>query len=161
MKNSFLHIGLALCILSFSSCIEHTKEDHKTDLRFDVPESSKPLEAVENSKVRIFKGNIPCADCSGIEQRLVLKGDTLGVYRLSEVYKNATDDGDGHLVSRGEWKIVNKKGKSTLYIYQGHLGDSVRTACYEYSDKKLVQNDMDGEPIKSKWNYALKRVRSN
>lgn len=153
--------GIVMGLVLFTSCTEHKKiEKSEPKSRFETdlvkPES---LEQKTYKTVRIYAGTIPCADCSGIEQRLVLKGDTAGVYRLSEVYKNATEDGDAHLVSTGEWKIgQSKKTKDKILVLsQGHMGDSTRVARYKFSDKKLVQTSLDEDTIKTSWSYILKR----
>ncbi len=158
-KQIWISIGFVSLVV-LSSCIEHSKKEKpgKTNKQEETSDHNQ-FEEKEYKGLRVYSGKIPCADCSEIQQRLVLKGDTIGVYRLTEVYKNATEDGDATIVSTGEWKLKKTAKEEHLIISQGHLGDSIRTASYTFTDKKLVQRDLDGETIKTTWNYVLKRSK--
>lgn len=144
-----------------ASCIEHTKDEgSKTTRLTSTKDEQKFIKEKTYTGLRIYTGKIPCADCSGIEQRLVLKGDTIGIYRLTENYKNATEDGDANIVSTGEWKIIKTKTDRQLYISQGHIGDSMRTARYEFQESKLYQTQLDGQAVKPKYLYTLKKTKN-
>ena len=157
-KQVWISLGLTSIIL-LSSCIEHKKKEKPSSKAPVSKEESKFVADKDYKVLRIYSGRIPCADCSGIEQRLVLKGDTMGIYRLTEVYRNATEDGDATIVSTGEWKIKNTEKERKIFLSQGHLGDSIRTASYVFTDKKLVQKSIDDETITSAWNYTLRRSK--
>ena len=157
-KHIWVSVGLTSLIV-LSSCIEHKKEEKTSSKTSESKEEGKFIAEKDYKVLRIYAGKIPCADCSGIDQRLVLKGDTMGIYRLTEIYRDATEDGDATIVSTGEWKLKKTPKESKLILSQGHLGDSIRTASYTFSDKKLIQKDMDGETIKTTWNYTLKRSK--
>ena len=157
-KQIWISIGFVSLVLS--SCIEHSKKEKSgSDNKQEEISEQNQLQEKEYKGLRIYSGKIPCTHCAEIQQRLVLKGDTIGVYRLTEVYKNATEDGDATIVSTGEWKLKKTPKEKQLIISQGHLGDSIRTASYTFTDKKIVQRDLDGETIRTSWNYVLKRSK--
>lgn len=160
MRKRIWACATLMSLIVLSSCIEHKKEEKTDNTTTDNKEERKFIAEKDYKTLRIYAGKIPCADCSGIDQRLVLKGDTMGVYRLTEIYRDATEDGDATIVSTGEWKVLKSSKQKKIMLSQGHLGDSIRVSTYDFSDKKVVQNNMDGEPIKTTWNYTLKRVSS-
>ena len=160
MKSNNILLVFCLSIV-LTSCIEHTKDQKKTAPgTIDIKGEQQFIKEKTYTGLRIYIGKIPCADCSGIEQRLVLKGDTVGIYRLTEIYKDATEDGDATVVSTGEWKITKTKAQDQLYISQGHIGDSMRTARYEFAESKLYQTELDGEAVKPKYLYTLKKTKN-
>ena len=144
-----------------SGCIEH----RPADTIYVAPE---PL--IENHRepelkgLRVYEGKVPCADCPSVEQRLALKGDTAGIFRLTETFKDATEDGgDEVLVTTGEWKSyrMDEDGnrKTVYYLSEGDILDSTRVQRYEVSDDKIVQRDIDGKPIAKPSGYTLKLIR--
>lgn len=145
-----------LIVLLSGSCIEHRTDDQIVSL----DQEQKAPEKVDKPKgKRVYKGKIPCADCSGIEQQLVLRGDTAGVFRLTEIYKDATEDGDEVIVTTGAWKYYSKKKqKKILFLSEGTLKDSSRYQRYLVDGAQLTQLDFNGEWIKSTNNYKLKLV---
>jgi hypothetical protein len=160
MKSNNILLVFCLSIV-LTSCIEHTKDEKKTATRTIATKGEQQfIKEKTYTGLRIYIGKIPCADCSGIEQRLVLKGDTVGIYRLTETYKDATEDGDATVVSTGEWKITKTKTQNQLYISQGHIGDSMRTARYEFTESRLYQTELDGDTVKPKYLYTLKKTKN-
>lgn len=147
MKIVVILIGL----ITLSACIEHQKQQqaHKKS-------AASTLQHRHYRMVRKFKGTIPCADCSGIEQQLILKGDSIGVYRLIETYKDAGEDGDAVIISSGEWKLTTANNDQQLYLSQGSLQDSSRIMRYEYKKSVLHQLELDGAAIESKYAYSLR-----
>lgn len=145
-----------LIVLLSGSCIEHRPDNH-TIVREN---EQQPAEKVDKPKgKRVYEGKIPCADCSGIEQHLVLRGDTAGVFRLTEVYKDATEDGDEVIVTTGAWKYYKKKQQEKiLFLSEGTLKDSSRYQRYLVNGSQLTQLDFNGQWIKSSNNYKLKLV---
>jgi len=155
------NILLVFCLsIGLTACIEHTKAEKTKDTRtVGTKEEQQFIKEKTYKGLRIYVGKIPCVDCSGIEQRLVMKGDTIGVYRLTEVYKDATEDGDATIVSTGEWKFENPSKKSMI-ISQGHLGDSTRVATYICDGNKMIQTTLDGETVQPKYLYTLRKVKT-
>jgi len=158
-----LNIGLlaVVGVCCLSSCIEHQRKTEADKTETVSKSEEKFIKEKNYSGIRVYSGRIPCEDCSGIEQRLVLKGDTLGIYRLTEVYKDATEDGDAVLVSTGEWEFrgKNKKDPEIMYLSQGHIRDSVRVASYEFKKDRILQLDLNGESVNNKASYSLRLLK--
>lgn len=158
-----LNIGLlaVVGVCCLSSCIEHQRktEDDKTEKNTKSEQTF--IKEKNYPGIRIYSGRIPCEDCSGIEQRLVLKGDTMGIYRLTEVYKDATEDGDAVLVSTGEWEFrgKNMSAPEIVYLSQGHIGDSVRVASYQYKKDRILQLELNGDSVTNKASYSLRLLK--
>lgn len=151
---------IGILALSITACIEHRPED-TTFVAEGVKTEIKP--ARKTKGLRVYAGTTPCADCSAIEQRLALKGDSSGVYRLTETFRQATEDGDAVLVSNGEWKrlvVRAETGKIPIYyLSQGDIRDSSRIIRYQIYPSKITQLDMEGEPIENPGLYTLKQVK--
>ena len=86
----------------------------------------------------------------------MLKGDSIGIYRLTETYKDAGEDGDAVIISSGEWKLITENNAQQLYLSQGTLQDSSRIMRYEYNKSVLHQLELDGAQIESKFAYTLR-----
>jgi copper homeostasis protein (lipoprotein) len=151
MKRTHLFL-LLVVLVSFYSCIEHQKERESEPKK----PASSTLRERHYKTVRVYNGVIPCADCSGIIQKLVLKGDSIGIYRLTETYKDAGEDGDAVIISSGEWKLITENNAQQLYLSQGSLQDSARIMRYEYNKSVLHQFELDGAQIESKFAYTLR-----
>lgn len=149
-------------VLILGACIEH-REDEKKPVKISAAskEEEKYIRDKDYKVFRIYEGEIPCEDCDGIQQRLVVKGDTTGIFRLTETYKNATEDGDATLVCSGQWKMVRNKSKDLLVLSQGGINDSVRRMEYEFHPKEIIQLSLDENRFKNTHAYHLKMVRHN
>lgn len=159
-----LNIGLLafVSVCCLGSCIEHQRKTESTKSEQTTSKAEEKFIKEKNyTGIRVYSGRIPCEDCSGIEQRLVLKGDTVGIYRLTEVYKDATEDGDAVLVSTGEWEFrgKNKKEPEILFLSQGHIGDSVRVASYEFKKDRILQLELNGDSVGNKASYSLRLLK--
>lgn len=155
MKRILLILTL---LLVFGSCIEHRPNDGVVKSEVTSQRSEKPSKL---KGTKVYEGKIPCADCSGIDQHLVLRGDTTGVFRLTETYRDATEDGDEVIVTTGSWKYYkNKTTGKVLFLSEGSLKDSTRIQRYKVSGAYITQLDFDGEWINSTNNYRLKLVSS-
>lgn len=155
-------VGIWMLAVVFTSCVEHRPDEPQVNSG-DTKEDKAFIAEKTYAGFRIFEGKIPCADCAAIQQRLVIKGDTLGIYRLTEIYKDASEDGDATIISTGEWKFQkNKKSnKRELYLSQGHIGDSVRVSTYAWFNNSIRLLDDDGEAIQSTSNYTLKLTKKS
>lgn len=164
MNNRIKDWGIAIISSLFlnASCIEHRAEvKHSRKPDSSKQDEEKYIHDTDYKTFRIYEGNIPCEDCSGIEQRLVVKGDTLGIFRLTETYKNATEDGDATIVCSGQWKKVKQKNKEILVLSQGSLSDSVRRMEYDFHSKEIVQISLDDNRFKNTSEYHLRLVRQS
>lgn len=151
--------GSILTAVVFTACIEHRPPDNiisEEPTKIAAPKPQKGL--------RVYEGTVPCTDCRGIYQRLALKGDSSGVYRLTETYKRGiNEDGDAVIVTTGAWKRFQKKsdsGSTTIfYLSEGTIKDSSRIVQYADETHSIVQLDLDGESIPNRKAYRLKLVK--
>jgi copper homeostasis protein (lipoprotein) len=151
--------GSILTAVVLSACIEHRPPENVISdepAKTDAPKPQKGL--------RVYEGTIPCADCRGIYQRLALKGDSSGVYRLTETYKRGiNEDGDAVIVTTGAWKRFQKKtdsGMATIYyLSEGNIQDSSRIVQYAVETSSIVQLALDGESIPNRKAYTLKLTK--
>jgi copper homeostasis protein (lipoprotein) len=161
MNSRFKFLGvLASVLITLNGCIEHREESKSFHSKPTSKEEQKFLKDKLYKSYRIYEGTIPCENCDKIEQRLVIKGDTAGIFRLSETYINATEDGDAMLVCSGEW-VFSSSNRSTIYLSVGKIADSVRTMEYKTKNHGLQQMRADDELILKPENYRLKMVKSS
>lgn len=152
-------VSVGICLLS--GCIEHKTE---AVIKFKDEHEKKFIEKEENidyKGYKIFEGKIPCETCDGISQRLVLKGDTVGIYRLTEIYDKAGNEVDPTLISTGQWRNETQNSKKILVLSQGKMNDSIRRMEYELRPNMLVQISLDEELIANKNAYHLKLVKKS
>jgi copper homeostasis protein (lipoprotein) len=113
----------------------------------------------------VYKGTMPCADCSGLETvlRLYAKGKfdtTYAFYVRTQTYSGAPH-GDITLSDRGEWTVL--RGDATdpdATVYQLNPDDEQHSEALLVHDKgtALEQLDRDLKPIETTMNLTLKRV---
>lgn len=159
MNSLFVIVG---SLMALTACIEH-REEKKSPVKQSTAnkEEEKYITDKDYKVFRIYEGEIPCEDCDGIQQRLVVKGDTVGIFRLTETYRNATEDGDATLVCSGQWKKIKANEKEILILSQGGINDSVRRMEYESRPKEIVQLSLDENRFKNTAAYHLKLVRKS
>lgn len=163
MNNQIKFLGILGSVLfTLNGCIEHRAQEKFSRLRTkNNPEEEKFIQDTDYKTFHIYEGTIPCEDCDEIEQRLVVKGDTVGIFRLTETYKNATEDGDATIVCSGQWKKVTAKTKTVIVLSQGSLSDSVRRMEYEYHPSEMFQLSLDENRFKNPRAYRLKMIRKS
>jgi copper homeostasis protein (lipoprotein) len=113
----------------------------------------------------VYKGTMPCADCSELETvlRLYAKGKfdtTYAFYVRTQTYRGAPH-GDVTLSDRGEWTVL--RGDATdpdATVYQLNPDDEQHSEALLVQDKgaALEQLDRDLKPIETTMNVTLKRV---
>ena len=92
----------------------------------------------------VYKGEFPCGDCTGIDNKMTLNADSTFV--LETVYKGKGDDRvfkDSGRYSVKERKLVLKLKKSPFK--------------YEIGDNFIELLDIDGNKIVSELNYKLSK----
>jgi len=155
---------LTIIAIGMTGCIEHRPENEP------IPGNERQIvySYMKHDKLkglRVYEGTIPCADCSGIYQRLALKGDSTGIFRLTETYRDATEDGDEVIVTTGSWKrykvVRNNQIKEELYLSEGSFSDSSRIQRYACHDRKIIQLDLNGDSIESTKDYMLTLIRES
>lgn len=95
-----------------------------------------------------FTGTMPCADCPGIDTRLVLSAD--GTYKLHETYRDRLGgfDGDGTWTAEDDGKRIrldpnSKNAPDRLFAVKGK--------------DEIESLDLEGKPIVSGAPHSLKR----
>jgi copper homeostasis protein (lipoprotein) len=157
---------LMILAIGMSGCIEHQSTAEKAPVNEqEVVYTYMKREREQLKGLRVYEGTIPCADCSGIYQRLALKGDTTGIFRLTETYRDATEDGDEIIVTTGSWKRYKVKNndatKEILYLSEGSFADSSRIQRYTCHDKKIMQVDLNGDSLERTSSYMLTLVKES
>ena len=88
----------ALAALALAGCGRSSEPDPVAGPESRAPQAGTPAEDFE----RTWLGVLPCADCDGIQTRLVLRGeDGARRYLLEETYLGV--EGDNAFVQEGEW----------------------------------------------------------
>jgi len=112
----------------------------------------------------VYKGTLPCADCSGLETvlRLYAKGKfdtTYAFFVRTQTYRGAPH-GDVTYSDRGDWAVL--RGDATeenATVYQLNPdGEHSESLLLQDNGSALVQLDRDLKPIDTKMNLTLKRV---
>jgi len=108
-----------------------------------------------------YRGNLPCADCSGIEETLILKCKApchSGRYVRRDKYLD-TPDGDVSNEHMGKWRLIPNitGGLDTLHFDY----DKPSIASWSvFSDKNTLKPlDKDKQPIEAPVDMSLRKKR--
>jgi uncharacterized lipoprotein NlpE involved in copper resistance len=107
-----------------------------------------------------YKGTLPCADCSGIENQLVLYRDQNGQptrYQLTQNYIGGKSNLT--VIDRGDWKIMpdsqkQAQGLDEIYVLSPEDPNSRRLFLHNAANA-IELLDQEGSRIDSKLNYTL------
>jgi copper homeostasis protein (lipoprotein) len=113
----------------------------------------------------VYKGTMPCADCSELETvlRLYAKGrfdTTYAFYVRTQTYRGAPH-GDVTISDRGEWTVLRGDAADPdATVYQLNPDDEQHSEALLVQDKgaALEQLDRDLKPIETTMNVTLKRA---
>lgn len=114
------------------------------------------------SKVAVYEGTRPCADCSGVETQLLLQRDELGhnSYVLRQTYIGRSTQA---FMSAGRWTMSVANGSSgtnghvaLIHLDSGRPADR-RTWRVE-NDRSLTLVAGSGKPPASGINFTIKRT---
>jgi copper homeostasis protein (lipoprotein) len=116
----------------------------------------------------VYKGTMPCADCSGLDTvlRLYAKGKfdtTYAFYVRTQTYRGAPH-GDVTFADRGEWTVLRGDAADPdATVYQLNPDDEQHSEALLVQEKgaALKQLDRDLKPIDTTMNVTLKRVPPN
>lgn len=96
----------------------------------------------KNSNVSgVYQGILPCANCDGIENKLILNNDL--TFQLETTYLGKGDEKP--FVKKGNYKIENQQLE--LLVKSGFK--------YQINDNYLELLDISGNKIESELNYKL------
>lgn len=115
----------------------------------------------------VYKGTMPCADCSGLETtlRLYAKSQydtTYAFFVRTQTYRGAPH-GDLTYSDRGEWGVERGDAtdpNATVYRLYPDNPQKAESLLVEQSGAALLQLDREGRRIDTKMNLTLKRVQS-
>jgi uncharacterized lipoprotein NlpE involved in copper resistance len=113
----------------------------------------------------VYKGTMPCADCSGLDTVLLLyaKGKfdtTYAFYVRTQTYRGAPH-GDVTFSDRGEWTVLRGDAADPdATVYQLNPDDEQHSEALLVQEKgaALKELDRDLKPIDTTMNVTLKRV---
>ncbi len=149
---------ITVLAILIAGCIEH--EPIPTTSKKITPISKDTLAVSEKlAGYTIYEGVIPCNNCLGISQKLLLKGDKKGVFRLTETYNKSGEELDPTVVCTGHWTTFARNNKQYLLLSQGSLEDSIRRMEYLVYAKKIKQTKLDEEVIPHTSMYELKLTK--
>ena len=97
----------------------------------------------------MFTGTLPCADCPGIDTRLVLAAD--GTYTITESYQKRSAP---EIKGDGTWTV--EENNQRLRLDPNSKSDNDRLFAI-LSNDEIRQLDLEGKPIESSLPYNLKR----
>ena len=97
-----------------------------------------------------FAGTLPCADCPGIDESLVLSAD--GSFELTDTYRERPGS---EQVLRGNWAL-EPDGRS-IRLDPGRK--DARDRLFAIDDDALVPLGADGEPTGAPGDPRLRRIR--
>jgi predicted secreted protein len=116
----------------------------------------------------VYKGTLPCGDCSGLDTvlRLYAKGKfdmTYAFFVRTQTYRGAPH-GDVVLSDRGDWAVL--RGDATdenATVYQLNPDEEEHSESLLLQDKgsALVQLGRDQKPIQTTMNLTLRRVNQS
>lgn len=147
-----------LCALSLSAC--KPKAPAETAAPPTEPVATAPaadaVPAAQRAPFDVkafagtFTGTLPCADCPGIDTRLVLGAD--GTYTITESYQERTAPA---LNGDGTWTVEENDRRLRLDPNSKEERDRLFAIL---SQDEIRQLDQEGKPIESSLPYNLKRA---
>lgn len=154
-KKLLLVLGASLLL---AACNDTPKEDVVTPAV--VEENTEAVFEREHTSQNsldwagIYKGQLPCADCEGINVELMLEED--GTYYYQQTYLE-TRDGDQTFDEQGSF-TWNKAGQ--VVTLEGTTGGPDGAVRYFVGENVLFPADKDGKiiEIESQFDYNLHKV---
>ncbi len=114
------------------------------------------------SIVDVYKGILPCSDCSGLQTELTLiheRNAGMGTYILKETYTGK----DRVVETKGEWThhrgIPGNKNATAIDLYDPANPDAASRYYLRLKDGSLKLLDKDLRAIKDEANYVLRKVK--
>lgn len=113
----------------------------------------------------VYKGMLPCADCSGLETTLRLyaksRFDTTYAYFVRTQTYVGAPHGDMTFSDRGEWGVERGDATdvdATVYRLNPENAERSESLLVQEGGAALLQLDREGKRIDTKMNLTLKRV---
>lgn len=152
--------GIALAVLSLSACKKEPAAEPAAaaPATAAAPAADPALEAAANPVVDFdmrafageFGGALPCADCAGIDTKIVLAGD--GTYTIDEIYQGKSADA---VKGDGNWTAEDNGHRLRLDPNSKNDADRLFEVL---GNNEIRLMDKDGNAIQGAQNYSLKRV---
>jgi copper homeostasis protein (lipoprotein) len=114
---------------------------------------------IENNSfntVFVYEGMLPCADCSGIDTRLIFIHDEL-IYILTEKYMGIMDGDDHTYSSYGPYNVMRGFGENPDAVVFVLNPESPEVSRHYLSDDPMAIRmlDRDMRPFETSLNYTL------
>lgn len=146
-KSFFLIVMLAITSLGFQSCGEAPKEPETTDAPAAEPApTADPAQAAVEQLAAFYTGNLPCADCDGIQTQLTLNADVQRSFTKEEQFQGKQP------------KTVNSDGTWTVEGNIVTLNGKTGAMKYQVTNEGLVGMNADGSLMDAS-KYLLKKVQ--
>ncbi|HLC87552.1 MAG TPA: copper resistance protein NlpE [Patescibacteria group bacterium] len=114
------------------------------------PPPVNPSQASDSQKPElngIYKGNLPCADCEGITETLILAED--GSYIIEDIYRGKSVK---PIRTQGKWSLVNKN------VLKLAPADGTQPEYFQIPDSTTLQMlDSNMQKIDSPFDQTLKK----
>lgn len=111
-----------------------------------------PTKTQTKDVTAVYKGTLPCADCSGIDTTLTLYNDE--TYTMSSIYQGKNDNKP--TIESGKWTTL--RGDATdpnATVYQLYQDNSQETQNYLVSGDQLKQLDANLNEVNAPFNTSL------
>lgn len=146
-------VPILLAVLALAACSREPAPAPTEPAPGRSAEATAATEAGENFE-RIWIGVLPCADCDGIQTRLLLTRDDDGqTYELEETYLGAEDDAVFN--QTGRW-VRDGDGERDLFVLDP---DAPAGRRFELRpDGALDLLDGEGRPLDTDGQYRLQRL---
>ncbi|HEY0506177.1 MAG TPA: copper resistance protein NlpE [Lysobacter sp.] len=116
----------------------------------DAAATAAPVAFDAKAFAGTFTGTLPCADCPGIDTRIVLAAD--GTYTITESYQARSAP---ELTGDGTWTV--EENDQRLRLDPNSKSDRDRLFAI-LSQDEIRQLDLEGKPIESSLPYNLRRA---
>ncbi len=148
MKKIFcLALTIIISLLLLESCV------NSKDKRTELPEEEVPATNSELKVTGVYKGNLPCADCQGIETTLEIKEN--GDFHKMQIYQKGDESESSTFDNFGRWRF----SKDSSYIELNYDANDLEILEYwqiiDSTEIRLM--DKNAAPIRSDLNYSLKK----
>lgn len=131
---------LILPALIFGAIAVSCKKEETKTTESTPTEQTEQVEAT-NENVTTFEGTFPCADCSGIETKLILnKADNTYIVESKYIGKDGGDADKGTFETSEDGKYITLKGEDPAMTSVYHISDDTAYLVTKVGDTELKED---------------------